>query len=201
MQIKTFISDWGEKVIESDLTLTEKVPLQFASAVGIIMYDYWLAQINRASSNHWVVFLNDNYAVDIANLPYWISSAIYGVFYGTYKGTYTSNERQPPRIAGPDFVTALTACLGLVAGKVAFKWLPKVHLSKEEFNMFTLNSGRTSSADNRDEEINLKAAEAWPDCTAAIFKYTCKGVTCRKYSGRDQDFYLFWFCVCKHNFN
>jgi hypothetical protein len=140
LQIKDYITNIEENIEKSELPMSEKIPLFFATAVGSIMFDYWLIQINQiiplvnTKANitlPWTSLINSNAAINTANLPYWISAAMFGALYFTYKGSYTSSDTQPPKIAGPCFVTALTACLGLVAGVICFKWMPRVNLVKQ----------------------------------------------------------------------
>ncbi len=128
LEIPNLISDFEENISKSNLKTNEQIPLFFATQIGTTMFNYWLKQINDGEASPWYRFLNTNYAVNIANLPYWILASIQAPLILSYLGEYSTNLKEGIKIAGPFFITALTACIGLAAGKLIFKWLPKINV-------------------------------------------------------------------------
>lgn len=134
LEIPNFISDIEDNISKSNLPFKEQLPLFFATQVGTTLFNYWLKQITDGKTSLWFRFLNTNSAVDIANLPYWISSAMQATLFFTYKGDYSTNMKEGVKIAGPDFVTALTATIGLAAGKVIYRWTPRINIPQLTLN-------------------------------------------------------------------
>ena len=78
--------------------------------------------------------MDPNIPVNIAALPYWVTAAISAALYFCFKGNYHTTEAEPPKISGPNYVTVLTAALGISTGKIIFKWIPRVIVSKLSLN-------------------------------------------------------------------
>jgi hypothetical protein len=116
LEIDQYLANVEIKISESDFSSNEKLPFYLALSIGRVNNSYWLDIIKNPGE--WSHYINDNYAVNLANIPYWVSAAMEATLYYCYKGSYITNELQPPQMAGPNIVTALTASLAVGAGKV-----------------------------------------------------------------------------------
>ncbi len=134
LDIPLFIADIEENIAKSDLSTQEKMPLFFATNIGLNNHAYWIAEIGDSGSA-WYTYFNSNAAVNIANVPYWVSAAMEGTIYYCFKSSYFTGEKEAPKMAGPNFVTALAASLAVGAGKVILGWVPKVSLPQLTLNM------------------------------------------------------------------
>ena len=134
MQIPNFITDVENKIAEACLSLPEQNQLYLATAAAKASFSYWIAQNNNLASTSWAPFLDTNTAVNIANLPYWVTAAIQAALYFCFKGNYQTLSSDPPKISGPEYVNVLTASLGIAAGKVLFNWIPKPIMPKLSLN-------------------------------------------------------------------
>ncbi|MFA4851575.1 MAG: hypothetical protein WC599_03560 [Bacteroidales bacterium] len=135
LEIPNFISDAEDNISKSKyLTFKERIPLFFVTQIGTTVFNYWLKQITDGKTSPWFRFLNTNSAIDIANLPYWVSAAMQAALFFTYKGDYSTDMKDGVKIAGHDFVTALTASIGLAAGKVIFRWIPRINIPQLSLN-------------------------------------------------------------------
>ena len=126
LQIMEFLSDVENQISEADLSLPEQNQLYLATATAKASYYYWTAQNDNLGTSAWAVYLDTNKAVNIANLPYWVTASVQAALYFCFKGNYQTLSSDPPKITGPDYVTVLTASAGIAAGKVIFSWIPKV---------------------------------------------------------------------------
>lgn len=135
LEISNFIFDIEDNISKAKyINFKERIPLFFATQIGTTVFDYWLKQITDGEKSPWFRFLNPNSAVNIANLPYLVSATMQAVLFFVYKGDYTTNMKEGVKIASPDFATALTAGIGLAAGKLIFRWIPKINIPQLSLN-------------------------------------------------------------------
>ena len=120
--IPDFLLEIEDGISKSGLTFEEQAPLYMATAVGKADYDYW-----GSAGGNWVSkgYLNTSgYALQ-NNIPHYMQAAMYGALcMGNQAETFGLID--PPKIIGVNMVTALYASIGLAAGKVIFKWIPRV---------------------------------------------------------------------------
>jgi hypothetical protein len=123
--IPDFIADLEDNINKSSLSLEDQVPLFIATSVATNSYNYWLAAV--ASPGNWASkgYFNSNAYVNYANIPYWVEAAVQATLTGGNKAA-TYGQIDPPRIIGVDLVSALASGLTVSAGKVLFRWIPKV---------------------------------------------------------------------------
>jgi hypothetical protein len=119
LDIEDFISKAG-------LPVQEQNPLFMATMVGQAAYTYWLAQIALGGGSSW----NTNYFVPAltsatANVPYWVSAGMQGALIGA-KSTMKGMIEQTTQIVTVQITSALIGALMLSAGRVIFKWIPRI---------------------------------------------------------------------------
>ena len=125
LQIEDLITNVALNFQKLNLSFHDQVQF-FLVATGAANFEYFVNQINLGSNSPWYNFLDNNSAVNIANLPYWVSATMQAALYFSFKGDYVTNQNQPPKISGPAYVNALAASLGVAAGKVIFKSIPSI---------------------------------------------------------------------------
>jgi len=120
--IKSRLIDIETKLSESSLTIEEKTPLFQALAIGTADYDYWIEKVENPGL--WTSFLHSNYAVNYNNIPYWVGASMEGALIYANRALPTL----PPLNTALDIISTVISGTGLVAGKVVFKWVPKVKI-------------------------------------------------------------------------
>lgn len=118
--IKNRLIDIENKLSESSLPIEQKTPLFQALSIGTNDYDYWIATVENPGL--WTPFLHSNYAVNYNNIPYWVGASMEGSLIYANRALPTL----PPVNTALDIIATLISSSGLVAGKVIFKWVPKV---------------------------------------------------------------------------
>lgn len=121
--IPAFLADLNDQVNRSGMSTMEKVPVFMAIAVAISDYQYWLDILT--TPGNWSSFLNSDYAINYANLPYWVQAASFGTLACANKAK-TYGLIDPPPVMGVDMVSALTGSLTVVAAKVTTNIIPRI---------------------------------------------------------------------------
>lgn len=121
--IPSFLADLNDQVNRSGMSTMEKVPVFMAIAVAITDYQYWLDILT--THGNWSTYLNSEYAVNYANLPYWVQAAAFGTLCCANKAS-TYGLIDPPPVIGVDMVSALTGSLTVVSAKVTLNILPRI---------------------------------------------------------------------------
>jgi hypothetical protein len=151
--IPDFILDVEDNITKSGLSGEEQIPLLLATAVGIQDYAYWLTRINTPVNNWYTKgYFDPNINVNLSNLPYWVQASMQGTLTGANKAK-TYGLIDPPRIAGVNMVTALTSGISVVAGKVIYKWMPRVKqiniMNSLNLNRQVISGTGNGSGDNK----------------------------------------------------
>lgn len=133
LDIPDIIADMEDNIGKSDLSKNDQIPLFFATAVGLASYNYWLGEIGASPASDWADYFNSNYAVNLANIPNWVAATMIAAVYN-FRGDWTTDQQYPPKIAGPAFITALHAAIGIAAGKVMFGWVQRVKMPSLSLN-------------------------------------------------------------------
>gem|GEM_PF-2612071 len=152
--IDELLSDAEDKVSEAGLSSTEQAPLFMAIALGKGSYAYWRSVIGEcnppppdssssssSSLAKWQPYLDCNRAINYANLPFWVCATMEGAMLG-YAQVNSFNFKIPGVLNALGVtggtLTAGIASLGVSAGKVIYKWVPRVKLPKLDIiNDFT----------------------------------------------------------------
>ena len=118
--IKSRLIDIESKLSESSLPIEQKTPLFQALSIGTADYDYWIEKVENPGL--WTPFLHSNYAVNYNKIPYWVGASMEGSLIYANRALPTL----PPVNTALDIISTVISDTGLVAGKVIFKWVPKV---------------------------------------------------------------------------
>jgi hypothetical protein len=128
----------NEDIAQSGLSAVDQAPLFIAVEIAKSSYQYWLKNIYNQETN-WKNYLNQNAAINVANLPFWITTSMEGALSGFAQiqqmdmhAASTLNSLGRPVAA----MMAMIAAIGLSTGKIFFKWVKRINserltLSKE----------------------------------------------------------------------
>lgn len=133
--ISTVLSDADNKIAQSGLSSVDQSPLFVAVQVGKKSFDYWSNVIDSGTPSGWLTFLNTNAAVNTANLSFWVVASIEGALSG-----YSQIQQLDMSAANAinslgravGGTSAMTAAVGLSAGKIIFKWAQKSTILSDE---------------------------------------------------------------------
>ncbi len=148
--ILAVLENANEDIAQSGLSSTDQAPLFVAVEIGRMSYRYWLQNIYDERSE-WSSYLNSNTAINVANLPFWITTSMEGALSGfaqiqqmDMRAANTLNSIGRPVAA----MMAMIAAIGLSSGKIFFKWVKRVNsgnltLNKETIALLNNNQGST----------------------------------------------------------
>lgn len=129
-----------KEIAESGLSAVDQTPLFVAVEIGKKSYEYWLSAIYDAKSP-WIELLNKNTAINVANLPFLVTTSMEGALSGFAQiqqldmNVATSLNSMGRSIAT---MTAMLAAVGLSSGKIFFKWVQKISIGKLSLNKETI---------------------------------------------------------------
>ncbi len=144
--IEELLNDSEDKVSESGLPSSEQAPLYIAIALGKASYAYWRTVIGEctppppdssssssSSLVKWQPYIDCNRAINYANLPFWVCATMESAMLGYSQ--MNSFDFKIPSLGNTLGVTAgefaaLIGSLGVSAGKVIYKWVPRIRLPK-----------------------------------------------------------------------
>lgn len=173
LDIEKYINEVEKNFTVVGLSERDKTPLYFAASVGRSVCEYWIEKSSKPGD--WKQYLHSNEAVNIANIPSLITAPIEAALFFTNYADYTTGPTIPPKISGPSFVTALTASLGLAAGKVIFKWMPApTPYVLNRLNLINLCENIPDSTDPVEKATTGSGAFGWCSCPCCCCHNTCR---------------------------
>lgn len=167
--IEELLDDSEDKLSESGLPSADQAPIFLAIALGKASFNYWQDVIGRcdapasssssSSAEKWQPYLDCDRPVNYANLPFWVCAAMDGALLG-YSQVNSLNFKIPGvlntiGVAGGTFA-GLFVSVGLSAGKVIYKWVPRMGFN----NTNQLNQRSISSLS--DIDLNGDIGKAFP---------------------------------------
>lgn len=117
--INAYFDRLDQSVGDSSIIKGSKSNQQLVLSIGRASYEYWTLKISDKFSP-WAVYLDGNVAIDTANIPYWVSAAMFGSQFNFWQDNATDSEAVTSAL-----YTALGGALVVGAGKVIFGWVPK----------------------------------------------------------------------------
>jgi len=201
--IDELLSDAEDKVSEAGLSSTEQAPLFMAIALGKGSYAYWRSVIGEcnppppdssssssSSLAKWQPYLDCNRAINYANLPFWVCATMEGAMLG-YAQVNSFNFKIPGVLNALGVtggtLTAGIASLGVSAGKVIYKWvprMPKLSLKIQDIMKFEpltaaqIQGGRDIPPQQRFEWLKdglYGSTFWWMNCVGSIAKWDSRG--------------------------
>jgi hypothetical protein len=151
------LSDIEDNVGTSELTVNEQIPLYLATSVGQAAYAKLLSEIGKGGASGWSVYFSTTPGENYINTLYWGMEAMNGSLAG-YGATPQGLISPTTDVVSVDMISALIGALTAVAGKVMFKWIPRItkplqsNIVSNSFNLQSLSSFNGSGLDG--VEIN-----------------------------------------------
>lgn len=121
--IGDWLADVQNNITEAKLNIEQQTPLLLAIICGITVYGYWNTKVQKPGK--WDPFFQTPAPLNYLNIPFWTSACIEGALIGsnaTNKGLIAPSTD----IVSVDIVSALIGALSIGAGKVIFKWIPRI---------------------------------------------------------------------------
>lgn len=134
------LDDANREIAESGLSAVDQTPLFVAVEIGKRSYEYWLNAIYDTKSS-WIDLLNKNTAINVANLPYLVTTSMEGALSGFAQiQQLDMNVATSLNSLGRSIATmsAMIAAVGLSSGKMFFKWVKKMNVGKLSLNKETI---------------------------------------------------------------
>jgi hypothetical protein len=131
--IDSWIKDVEDNVSKTNLTIQEQTPLLLTTQMGLAVYEYWLEKVNGQSK--WSPFFDKNPAINYANIPDWLVACMAGALIGanaTQKGLIAPTTD----IVSVNIISSLIGGLTTGAGKVIFRWVPRIQTIETEDGTF-----------------------------------------------------------------
>lgn len=121
--LNSWFKDIENNITEAKLNIEHQTPLLLAINCGISVNDYWNLRIQKPEK--WDQFFQKPEALNYLNLPFWASACMEGALIGS--NTSCKGLIAPTTdIISVDIISALIGALTIGAGKVIFKWLPRI---------------------------------------------------------------------------
>ncbi len=121
--ITQWLTDIQENIGISNLTVNEQIPLFLATALGGEAVSYWANQLGGGGS--WASYLSGHDYEDYINSLLWDVAAINGSLSG-YGATPVGLIEPTTNMVSTNMISALAGALTVTAGKVIFKWIPRI---------------------------------------------------------------------------
>ena len=119
----TWLTDIEDNVVSSNLSTDQLTPLLLGIESGKNIYEYWLKKVNDPCN--WKKFFQPELSQNYINIPYWLTSCIEGALVGA-----SCSDRgliaPTTDIVTVEIVSSLIGSLTLGAGKVIFRWVPRI---------------------------------------------------------------------------
>jgi hypothetical protein len=106
------------------LSIDEQTPLLLATVDGKSAYNYWMSIVQKPGK--WSKFLNENVAINYANIPFWTEECMEGALIGA-NASPRGLISPTTDITSVEIISSLIGALAIGAGVVIFKWLPKIN--------------------------------------------------------------------------
>ncbi len=147
LSIKDYILDVEENIINGDLAPNEQAPLLLTTAIGKADFDYWASKIESPAP--WENYFPKPFEVMSYFAHYVISSMIGTLTIANSTKFLDVETDRDTNIGDANFITGLAGSLAVAAGKVIFKWIPKINNNDFAITMM-LNRGEIAKLDSFD---------------------------------------------------
>lgn len=119
-----WFSDIEDNISKAGLSVDQQTPLLLAIECAKSVYTYWVTEVDNVSSA-WISFFQSTGDRNYPNIPHWIVACTEGALLGanaSQKGLIAPTTD----ITSVNIVSTLIGALAAGAGKVIFKWVPRI---------------------------------------------------------------------------
>jgi len=121
--MRSWIEDIEDNITKADFIISEQTPLLLGTLTGTELYDYWDTKVSTPGD--WSTFFQTNSSENYANIPHWTSAGMEGALIGA--NTSPLGLISPDtELISTDIVSAIIGAITVGAGKVIFKWIPRI---------------------------------------------------------------------------
>lgn len=160
------------------------MPLLLGAVVAKTIYEYWRETIVKPGK--WTPFFQREIAINYANIPFWTVACIEGAFIGA-----SASDRgliaPTTDIVSTEIVSSLIGSLAIGAGKVIFKWTPKIQ--PKQLDMVTFNGvvigGFSHAMQNSDTALATGAVNNCGSKGLCPVVNNCNSGNCTRGCGND----------------
>lgn len=121
--IDKWLNDIEDNVPLTKVEVDKQTPLLLALEVGKTIYPYWVSRVGAPEK--WAQFFQKQDFVNYSNIPFWVLASMQGAYIGA---TISKRGLITPTIdiVSVNIISSLIGALALGAGKVIFKFTPRV---------------------------------------------------------------------------
>ncbi|HXB40336.1 MAG TPA: hypothetical protein VNZ49_07315 [Bacteroidia bacterium] len=121
--INSWLLDNEDNITKANLSIDDQVPLLLGIQEGKSIYKYWITK--TAAPGTWAPFFETAESHNYANVPHWLVACMEGGLIGS--NTSPNGLISPTiDIVSVDIISSLIGALAIGAGKVIFKWVPRI---------------------------------------------------------------------------
>ncbi|MBK9286009.1 MAG: hypothetical protein IPM51_17065 [Sphingobacteriaceae bacterium] len=134
--INPWLLDLEDNISKAGMNISLQTPLLLGIQCGKSIYAYWVSKV--ATPGTWAPFFQTPAPLNYANIPFWLKACMEGALIGanaTQKGLIAPTTD----IVSVDIISALIGALTIGAGKVIFKWVPRIQPDQLPSPKLTLN--------------------------------------------------------------
>lgn len=118
-----WLSDIEDNISETKLPIDEQTPLLLGIEVGKSVYNYWVNTVQNPGK--WQQFFQEDPSLNYMNIPFWLAACMEGGLIGA-SGSERGLIAPTTDIVSVEIVSSLIGALAIGAGKVIFKWVPRI---------------------------------------------------------------------------
>jgi len=119
----SWLLDIEDNVSKDNLPLDIQTPLLLGIDEGEAIYAYWIAKV--ATPGTWAPFFDPREPHNYANIPLWTAACMEGGLIGA-NATQQGLIAPTTDITSVNIISSLIGALTVGAGKVIFKWVPRI---------------------------------------------------------------------------
>jgi hypothetical protein len=170
--IGSWLSDIENNISEANIPMDKQTPLLLAIQTGISVYSYWVAKVSKPGS--WASFFQTSEAINYANIPFWTVACMEGTLIGA-KASNKGLIAPTTDIVSVNIISALIGALAIGAGKVIFKWVPRIQPKELIIDNETMSGGFSQVIGN---ETNSPLKMATNKGCTVVVPNNCNGGNC-----------------------
>jgi hypothetical protein len=134
--IDNWLADIEDNITKDSMGIASQSPLLLATETGRSVYAYWKGEVDSGASPWGPYFGSTMADRNYANIPFWTASCMEGTLIGA-QATAQGMIAPTTEIVSTNIICALIGGLAIGAGKVIFKWVPRL----QPMNVVTNNAG------------------------------------------------------------
>lgn len=124
--LDSWLADIEDNITKDNMTIAQQSPLFLATESARSVYAYWENAVTTPGD--WATYFESNAFKNYVNIPFWTVACTEGALIGA-QATSRGLISPTTDIVTVSIVSSLIGALAIGAGKVLFKWVPRVQPS------------------------------------------------------------------------